>query len=323
MNVSPERHSSVSRPPNMNRASGPCVPLTAWASRSTAPLESPSAADAELAPRTMSGSVTLSSVSVHASAGSVARPATASGRRSHRSVRYRFMGTNPLSRSFVESRVVARASEADVQAERPIGRRGRRLEVAHHAGGAFEIVRLRVHARERGALPEVTGGDREARAGGPERPGPRRRQLVRRGGLSQPDKRRRLDEPPLRARRRLAQRDDPRLLPQRRIAVNETVAVQPRLAPDPLGAVELVVPTLVVEPPLDTQPLVEQVEPGDVDRFPARVRVPHELRAVLHSDLACRDDAVAVRVVEGVGPLPPSIDRIALSLPRRAAGDDS
>src|SRR5712692_7730509 len=251
MNVSPERHSSVSRPPNMNSASGPCVPLTACVSRSTAPLESPRAADAELAPSTMSGSVTFSRVSVHASAGSATRPAMTSGRRSHRSVRYRFMGTN--SPFTVVCRVACRrrASEADVQPERPIGRRRRRLEVAHHAGGAFEIVRLRVDTRERGALPEVTGGDREARARGPERPGPRRRQLVRRGGLSQPDKRRRLDEPPLRARRRLAQRDDPRLLPQRRIAVNETVAVQPRLAPDPLGAVELVVPTLVVEPPLD------------------------------------------------------------------------
>src|SRR5712691_12632594 len=237
MNVSPERHSSVSRPPNMNSASGPCVPLTAWVSRSTAPLESPRAADAELAPRTMSGSVTLSSVSVHPSAGSAARPATASGRRSHRSVRYRFMGTNPLSRSFVESRAVARASEADVQAERPIGRRRRRLEVADHAGGAFEIVRLRVDARERGALPEVAGGDREARARGPERPGPRIRQLVRRRRLPQPDKRCLLDEPPLRARRRLAQRDHTRLLPQRRVGVNETVAVEARLAADPLGPV--------------------------------------------------------------------------------------
>src|SRR2546427_11923101 len=79
-----------------------------------------------------------------------------------------------------------------------------RLEVAHHAGGAFEIVCLRVDARERGALPEVTGGDREARARGPERPGPRGRQLVRCGSLPQPDKRRLLDEPPLRARWRLA-----------------------------------------------------------------------------------------------------------------------
>src|SRR5437879_4212989 len=35
LNVSPERHSSVSSPPNMNSASGPCVPLTACASRNT------------------------------------------------------------------------------------------------------------------------------------------------------------------------------------------------------------------------------------------------------------------------------------------------
>src|SRR2546430_16644605 len=89
----------------------------------------------------------------------------------------------PLSRSCVESRVVARASEADVQTERPIGWRRRRLEVAHHAGGAFEIVCLRVDARERGALPEVTGGDREARARGRERQGPRgRRQFGRAPG---------------------------------------------------------------------------------------------------------------------------------------------
>src|SRR6195256_5746308 len=64
---------------------------------------------------------------------------------------------DPLSPSFFEARVAPRASEADVQPERPIGRRRRRLEVADHAGGAFEIVRLRVEAREGGALPIAAG----------------------------------------------------------------------------------------------------------------------------------------------------------------------
>src|SRR2546421_8594416 len=103
MNVSPERHSAVSTPPNMNNASGPCVPLTACVSRSTAPLESPSAADAELAPSTISGSVTLRSVSVQLSVGIAVRLATASGRRSHRGVRHRFMGAESFRGQFIES----------------------------------------------------------------------------------------------------------------------------------------------------------------------------------------------------------------------------
>src|SRR2546429_5450867 len=59
-----------------------------------------------------------------------------------------------------------------------------------------------------------------------------------------------------------------------------------RLAPDPLGAVELVVPTLVVEPPLNPQPLVEQVDPGDIDRLPRSEEHTSELQSRLH--LVCR-----------------------------------
>src|SRR5437879_6423099 len=87
MNVSPERHSSVSSPPNTNSASGPCVPLTAWASRNTAPFDRPIAEDAELAPKMMSGSVTFNSVSVHANAGSTTRHARTFGFHRCRSVR--------------------------------------------------------------------------------------------------------------------------------------------------------------------------------------------------------------------------------------------
>src|SRR6266478_8596839 len=214
-----------------------------------------------------------------------------------------------------------RLSEAHVQAERPIGWRWRRLEVADDPCRTLEVVRLGVDATESGGLPEVSDRDREARARGPEGSSPRVRQLVRSGGLPQSDKRRLLDEPPLRARWRLPQRHHPCLLPQGCLRVHQALAVEARLAADPLGAVELVVAALVVEQPLDPQPLVEQVESWDIDRFPARVRIPHEHRTILYRDLVGGDDAVTVRVVERIGPLPPPVDRIPLYLTRRGADD--
>src|SRR5207253_6772204 len=62
-----------------------------------------------------------------------------------------------------------RLSEAHVQAERPIGWRWRRLEVAHDPCRALEVVRFGVDATESSGLPEVSDRDREARACGPER----------------------------------------------------------------------------------------------------------------------------------------------------------
>ena len=67
----------------------------------------------------------------------------------------------------------------------------------------------------------------------------------------------------------------------------------------------------MIEQSLDPQPLVEQVEPGDIDRFPPGVGVPDELGAVLHLDLVGRDDPVMVGIREGVRPLPPAVDGIA------------
>src|SRR6267143_1360696 len=88
-----------------------------------------------------------------------------------------------------------RLSEAHVQAERPIGWRWRRLEVADDPCRTLEVVRLGVDATESSGLPEVSDRDREARACGPERSSPRIRQLVRRGGLPQSDKCCLLDKP--------------------------------------------------------------------------------------------------------------------------------
>src|SRR5229473_4397904 len=153
-----------------------------------------------------------------------------------------------------------RRSKAHVQTERPKSRRWRRLEVADDPCRALEVVRLGVDATESGGLPEVSDRDREARARGPERLSPGGGQLVRRRRLPQPDKRRLLDEPPLRARRRLPQRHHPCLLPQGRLRVHQALAVEARLAADPLGPVELVIAALVIEQALDPQPLVEQVE---------------------------------------------------------------
>src|SRR5213592_4476131 len=67
-----------------------------------------------------------------------------------------------------------RLSEAHVQAERPIGRRWRRLEVAHDPCRALEVVRFGVDATESSGLPEVSDRDREARVW-PGRIEPRRR----------------------------------------------------------------------------------------------------------------------------------------------------
>src|SRR5438046_9454398 len=73
-----------------------------------------------------------------------------------------------------------RLSEAHVQAERPIGWRWRRLEVADDPCRALEVVRLGIDATESGGLPEVSDRDREGRARGPEGFSPGGRHRVRR-----------------------------------------------------------------------------------------------------------------------------------------------
>src|SRR3989442_5356206 len=87
-----------------------------------------------------------------------------------------------------------RLSEAHVQAERPIGWRWRRLEVADDPRRPLEVVRLGVDATESSGLPEASDRDREAPACVAERSRPGAGHLVRRRGLPQPDKRRLLDE---------------------------------------------------------------------------------------------------------------------------------
>ena len=77
----------------------------------------------------------------------------------------------------------------------------------------------------------------------------------------------------------------------------------------------------MIEQPLDPQPLVEQVESRDIDRFPTGVGIPDELGAVLHVDLVGRDDPVMVGISEGVGPLPPAVDGIAGGLSSGRADD--
>src|SRR6267143_2835378 len=306
-NVSPERHSSAKRPPKRNRASGPCVPVTACANRSTAPSCSAMAAAAELASGMMSGSVTLRK-SLHPKTSSVAgrlnRP-KASG--SQLRLMYRVMVRQSPFPVVVRSRAIAVASEAHIQTERPVGRRWRGLEVAHDPGGPFEVVGLGIDAAEPGAFPEIPACDREAEPLGSERAGPFGRELVGRRRLAQPDKRRFLDEAPLRAGRRLTQRDDARLLPQGRRRIHQTAAVVARLTADAVGSVELVKAALMVEQTDNAQSLVEQVEPGGVRHFPARIRVPHEHGGVPDRDLVSRDDPVSIEILVRVRPLPPPV----------------
>ena len=125
----------------------------------------------------------------------------------------------------------------------------------------------------------------------------------------------------MRAGRRLTQRHHARLLPQRRVRIDQPAAIEPRLAPNALRAVELIEPALVIEQGDDAEPLLEQVPPRRVDHFPARVRVAHELCGIGYRNLARADDAVSIRVLERIGPLPPAVDRVARDLARCGAND--
>src|SRR2546425_11855555 len=175
---------------------------------------------------------------------------------------------------------MAVASESDVQPERPVARRRRRLEVAHDPGGSLEVVGLGVHAAPAGCLPEVAPGHGAARAARAESLGPLGRQFVGGRSLAQSDEGGPLDEAPLRAGRRLPQRHDPRLLPQRGGAVDQAAAVEARLAADAVGTVELVKAALVVEQDVEAQPPLEQVEPTRVLHFPTGVWIADEHGAV-------------------------------------------
>src|SRR5438552_17224018 len=205
MKVSPEFHSSASMPRKMNRASGPRMPFVACVSRSTTPFLSAIAPEGELAWMTMSGSSTLR-------IWSMLHPTSASATPQVDSARARKTG-----------RVIGRSpprSEGDVETGGPVGRRRHRLEVAHDSGGALEVVRLGIDARPARALPQVAAGHREAHPARPECPRPGIGELVGERRLPQADEARLLDEAVLRTRRRFSERHDPRLLPQRRGAID-------------------------------------------------------------------------------------------------------
>src|SRR3989449_9341071 len=260
-------------PLNMNRASGPRMPFVACVSRSTTPFLSAIAPEGELAWMTMSGSSTLR-------IWSMLHPKSVSANAQVDSARTRKTG-----------RVIGRSpprSEGDVETGGPVGRRRHRLEVAHDPGGALEVVRLGVDARPARALPEIAAGHREAHATRPERPCPVIGQLVGDGRLTQADEARLFDEAVLRTRWRFSERHHPRLLPQRRRAIDQPPAVVPVLAADPLGTVQLVQAALVVEQRVDPHPLVEQVDAARVGDLPARVGIADELSAVGHRDLVRR-----------------------------------
>src|SRR5207249_1426091 len=275
-------------------------PAVTCSRRKITPFFRARAPDGVLTSGMMSGSVTWSRSWVQPGSGtSATRP------------------TRPKARSTrkrTECRVMGRSSEGDVQAERPV--RGRRLglEVAHNPGRAAEVVRLRIDSRELGRPPQVSAGDGKAQPVGAERPRYAGGQLVGGRRLAQPQKIRPLDIAVLRGGAALAQRHHRRLLPQRGGAIELRLAVEPRLATDPLGAVQLVETRLGVEQTLDPDLLVQQVESRRAGDLPPGVGVAHEHHVRSDRDLVRREYPVAVGVAEGVGALPPAVDGVTLHL---------
>src|SRR5205809_147582 len=286
----------------MKRLSGPLPPSPAvtCSRRKITPFFRARAPDAVLTSGMMSGSVTWSRSWVQPGSGN---SATRPNRPKARSTRKR-----------TECRVMGRSSEGDVQAERPV--RGRRLglEVAHDPGRATEVVGLRIDSRELCGPPQVAAGDGEAQAVRAECPRHCGGELVGGRRLAQPQKIRPLDVAVLRGGAALAQRHDRRLLPQRSGRVELRAAVEPRLATDPLGAVQLVEARLGVEQALDADLLVQQIEPGCAGDLPTWIGVTHEHHIRPDRYFVRRDDPVAVGVAEGVGALPPAVDGVTLHL---------
>src|SRR5207247_1062559 len=136
-------------------------------------------------------------------------------------------------------------------------RRWLRLEVALDPRRAREVVALRVDPRVIRDQEQVPGRERHAGASHMRATRPGAGELIRGRELADPDEVGLFEEPVLRARRGLPQRDGARLLPQRCARIDLPPAVEPGLAADPLRAVQLIAAAFVVERPGDAELPVE------------------------------------------------------------------
>src|ERR1041385_3274376 len=320
--VSPERHSSARRPPRRKKPSGASPePSKAWLKRRMTPFLSATAPAAEPASVTMSGSLTWRMLS-HApvpSARPSARPPA------HRRAA-RVVGEMVIASPCRVKAMGVVASEPDVDPEGVIGGRRRGLEVALDADVVAEIAAFGVDAGVAGHDAQVSPRRREADLVGGEIVGPLVRQVVGDRQLAQPEQVGLLDVAVLGGAGVHPHRDGAGLLRERRRGVHVALAVEPVLAADPLGPVELVAAQLGVGQGSDLELLAEQADGAVGRELGGRERRADEDVGVADEELPDRgggialDDPVAVLVLVGEGAQPPPLDRVALDV--RVGGAD-
>src|ERR1041384_1751656 len=322
-NVSPERHSSARRPPRRKKPSGASPePSIAWLKRRMTPFLSATAPAAEPASVTMSGSLTWRMLS-HApvpSARPSARPPA------HRRAA-RVVGEIVIASPCRVKAMGVVASEPDVDPEGVIGGGRRGLEVALDADVVAEIAAFGVDAGVAGHDAQVSSRRRDADLVGGEIVGPLVRQVVGERQLAQPEQVGLLDVAVLGGAGVHPHRDGAGLLRERRSGVHVALAVEPVLAADPLGAVELVAAQLGVGQGPDLELLAEQADGAVGRELGGRERRADEDAGVADEELPhggggiALDDAVAVLVLVGERPQPPPLNRIPFLV--RVGGADA
>src|ERR1043166_5715828 len=212
------------------------------------------------------------------------------------------------------------ASEPDVDSEGVVRGRRRGLEVALHADVVAEVAPFGVNAGVSRQDAQIPPGRRDADLAGGEVMGRLVRQIVGGGYLAEPEQVGLLDVAELGVARVNPHGDGAGLLGERGGAIHVAPAVEPVLAADPLGAVELVAAELSVRQGADLKLPAEQSDGAVRAELGRRKRGPDVHRRVAHEELADRgygvplDDPVAVDVLVGERPEPPPLDRIALDV---------
>src|ERR1051326_1143704 len=266
--VSPDRHSSASSPLNRNMPSGASPPPSiAWLKRRMTPLRSAMAPAGELASTMMSGSFTsrMLSQAPRQSARPSPRPPT------HRRAA-RVVGARVIAGPCQVVAIGVVASEPNVDAEGVVRGRRRGLEVALDADIVAEVAPLGIDAGVAGEHAQVPAGRRDADLAGREVMGPLVRQVVRHRQLAQAEQITLLDVPVLGSERIDAYRDRTGLIREGRRGVHIGPAVEPGLAADPLGAVELVAADLRVRQGADLELPPEQADGAERRKLGGRQR---------------------------------------------------
>src|ERR1043166_7935498 len=321
--VSPERHSSVSRPPRRKKPSGASPePSKAWLKRRTTPLWRPMAPAAESASVTISRSWTSRMLSHAPRPRLKPRARPPAHRRAARDVG-EIVITSPCR---VKAMGVV-ASEPDVDPEGVIGGRRWSLEIALHADVVAKVPAFGVDAGVPGHDAQVTPGGRDADLVGGEVAGPLVGQVVGDRQLAQPEQVALLDVAELGGAGVYPHRDRAGLLGEGRRRIHVALAVESVLAADSLGAVELVASELGVGQGPDLELLAEEAD-GAVRRELGRGEGRPDVDVgVADEELPDRgggvalDDPVAVLVLIGKRPEPPPLDRVVLNV--RVGGADA